>query len=78
MHGNRSVELWPFVVAVLRDQPHVSATPLDAQPIAVVLDLMEPVGAIGYGFGAGGQAEFEHAGHGCEIVMRPQLCESCA
>ena len=34
------------IVPVAGNQPHAIAIPLDAQPVTVVLDLVEPVGSV--------------------------------
>jgi hypothetical protein len=49
----------PFgpVMAAAGDQPHAVAVTFYAEAVPVVLDLMEPVGAGGHGFGGGGNAE---------------------
>ena len=47
------------VVAVAGPQPHALAVALDDQAIAVVLDLVDPLGAVGNGFGAARDARFK-------------------
>ena len=54
------------VAAVPGPQPHAFVLAMHDQPIAVMLDLVDPVGAVGNGFGAARNARFkrgfEHAG----------------
>jgi len=50
-------------VATARDQTHAVAIPLDAQAVAVVLDLVQPVRAIRDAGRSGGKAEIEVAEH---------------
>ena len=45
------------IVAAAGDQPHVMAVPLDAKPVAVILDFVEPLGAGRHGFAGGRNTE---------------------
>jgi hypothetical protein len=50
------------VVAASGDQSHAVAVALQPNPVAVVLDLVEPVRAVGDDGRSGGEAELKHAG----------------
>src|SRR6516225_9499680 len=54
------VSLRPVITAA-GDQPHVVANPFNAKAVAVILDLVKPVGAVRDDLGPGGQAELKHA-----------------
>ncbi|GGI33006.1 hypothetical protein GCM10010987_72240 [Bradyrhizobium guangdongense] len=66
------------VMAIPGYEPHGAAVALDAQAITIVLDLVEPVGAVRHGLGSGWQAELEDAGRENAIVTGPRICESRA
>jgi hypothetical protein len=51
------------VAAVPGEEPHAAAVAFDAQAIAIVLDLMKPVGAFRRRLRCRGQAELERFGH---------------
>jgi hypothetical protein len=66
------------VVAALRDEAYPVAVPFDAQTIAVVLDLVQPVRA---GRNAGrsyGEAEIEGTWHGANIGGAPEKYQFCS
>jgi hypothetical protein len=64
------------VMAVAGEQPHALVLALDDQAIAVMLDFVDPVGAVGDFGSLGGKARFKGCGHGVQIVARPPQCES--
>ena len=51
------------VVTASCDQADAVAVPLQPEPVAVLFDLMEPVGAVWDGGGFGGEAELKRAEH---------------
>ena len=64
------------VGAALGDQAHPVAVALQPQPVAVVLNLVQPVRGVGDRGGFGGEAEFEGAGHAnkigtCRTIANP-------
>jgi hypothetical protein len=78
------------IVSAAREQPHAGAVPADNQPIAVMLDLVHPVGvqsaAWRQGSGCGGDKSVspnEGSGHAREIAAcceppQPSCCRGVA
>jgi len=64
------------VISVARDQPHGIAIALEAQAIAVVLDLVEPIGAVGDLRSASGDAKNQMPLTYCKDGRFCRNCES--